>query len=243
VFQGAAEERTHKENQVITHHIPRSFEQIVEDRIKRWESVPAHEKEASRVPAVAISRQAGSLGKQAAQRLADELGMDLYADQLIGLIADTTHVSERVVRTLDEKGVTFLDDMLAKLNGRYGLVSDAYFDVLAHTIATVDWHGNAVILGRGAAYMMHGPNDLRVRFIAPVEMRVKNIARDLGMSESEAQAHLIEADAERSRFVRHYFRLDYDDIRHFDLVLNGEFVNLDDSVEIIKAALKSRMRS
>jgi cytidylate kinase len=229
--------------EVTTHHGPRALEELVEDRVKRWELVPAHEKEVRRLPVVAISRQAGSLGKQVAERLADELGIDLYADQLIGLIAGTTHVSERVVRTLDERGVTFFDDLMATLIGRYGLVSDAYFDVLAKIIATVDWHGNAVILGRGAAYMTHGPNDLRVRFIAPLEMRIETIVRELGLSEEDAKRHLSKIDADRSHFVHHYFRVDYDDIRHFDLVVNNESVDLEASVEIVRAALKSRMRS
>jgi len=224
-------------------HKPRSLERLVEDRVKRWEAIPAHEKEARRLPVIAISRQVGALGETVAERLVGELGMDLYADRLIRVIAETTHVSERVVRTLDEKGVNFLDDMLANLNGRYGLVSDAYFDVLSRTIATVDWHGNAVIVGHGAAYMMHGRDDLRVRFIAPPRMRIENIARDLGLSESEAREHMVETDENRRHFVRHYFHLDYDDVRHFDMVLNNEFVDLDTSVAIIRAALQSRLRS
>lgn len=226
-----------------TQHNPRSLEKIVEDRVRRWELVPAHEKATRRLPVVAISRQAGSLGEPVARRLAEELGMDLYADELIGLIAETTHVSERVVRTLDEKGVTFLEDMLNTLIGKYPLASDAYIDILAKTIATIDWHGNAVILGRGAAYMIHGRDDLRIRFMAPMELRIKNTMRDLGLSEDQAKRHLIEIDEERSRFVHHYFHLDYDDVRHFDLVVNNESVDLDTSVEIVKAALRCRVPS
>lgn len=228
---------------MTTHHNVRTVEEIVEDRVKRWKRVPAREKETRRLPVVAISRQVGSLGKAVAERLANDCGMDLFADQLIGIIAETTHVNERVVRTLDEKGVTFVDDMLAVLNGRYGINSDAYFDVLAKIIATVDWHGNAVILGRGAAYMIHGRDDLRVRFVAPLEMRIARIAHELGVSEDEAKRHVRTSDADRSHFAHHYFGIDYNDVRHFDLVVNNNSVDLDASVEIVKAALKSRMRS
>jgi cytidylate kinase len=228
---------------MINNHTPRTVEQLVTDRIKRWESVPAHEREIRRAPVVAISRQPGSLGQQIARRLADELGLDLYADKLIGIIADRTHVSERVVRTLDEKGVSFLHDMLASLNRRFSLFSDEYFEVLSRTIATVDWHGNAVILGHGAAYMIHGRNDLRVRVIAPLEMRVYNVMRELGMSEDEATRHLSKVAADRSQFVRRYFRTQYDDVRHFDLVINNQFLDLDASVEILRAAWANRLRS
>lgn len=222
------------------HHSIRTVEQIADDRIKRWESIPANEKQARRLPVIAISRQAGSLGKAVAERLAEELGMDIYAEDLIGTIADTTHISESVVRMLDEKAVTFLDDMMAKMIGKYGLTSDEYFDALAKTIAAIDWHGNGVILGRGSAYMVHGRGDLRVRFIAPLDVRIENIMRELGLSKDEAKHHIIDTDAERSRFVHHYYRIDYDDIRHFDLVINNGSMGVSGSVEIVKAALRSR---
>ena len=66
---------------------------------------------------------------------------------------------------------------------------------------------------------------------------------ELGLSEDEARQHLINVGTDRTRFVHHYFRADYDDVSHFDLVVNNEFVDLDASVEIVKAALRSRIQS
>lgn len=225
-----------------THHSPRPIEKLVEDNIVRWKLNPVHEKALRRLPVVAISRQCGSLGEQVARRLAEGLGMNLYGDELIGLIAETNHVSEGVVRTLDEKGVTFMDDMLAALNEKYSMMSNAYFDVLARAVAAIDRRGNAVILGRGAAYMIHGRGDLKIRFTAPVNIRIKNTMRELNLSEDEAKQRLITIDADRARFVNHYFRVDAEDVRHFDLVVNNESLDLEASVEIVKAALRNKMR-
>lgn len=233
----------HTKNRMSTQHSPRDLEHLVDERIKRWKRTPAHEKAMRRLPVVAISRQAGSLGGQVAHRLADELGMDLYGDELVGLIARTTHISERVVRTLDEKGVTFLDDMLGSLIVEHSLGSDAYFHVLAKIIATIDWHGNAVILGRGAAYMIHGRGDLRIRFTAPLRLRIENVMAELGLSEEGARRHLDDVEEDRARFVQHYFRVGPDEVRHFDLTVNNESVDLDCSLAIVKAALQSRMQS
>jgi cytidylate kinase len=226
--------------QMQTNHQPRMIERLVDDRIKLWEAVPAEEKPSRRRPVVAISRQVGSLGQLVAERLAGELGMELYADQLISAIADKTHMSESVVRTLDEKGVTFLDDMLKKIIGKYGLTSDEYINVLARIVATLDWHGNSVIVGRGSAYMIHGPDDLKVRFVAPVAMRIRNIRNELDLTEDEARKHVEKIDAERRHFVHRYFHVDIDDATHFDMVINNESMDLDASLKILKAALHGR---
>lgn len=219
-------------------HTIKPIGQLVEERIRRWETVPAPEKERRRRPVIAISRETGSLGEVAAERLAAELGMDLYDDRIISEIAGSTHMSESVVRTLDERGATFVNDLFSEMIGQYGLTSDEYFNALVKTIATVAWHGNGVIVGRGAAYILQGPQDLKVRFLAPLHSRIENTMREFGIAREAARHRVLQKDADHRHFTHRYFRIDFDDLRAFDLVINNRNVDVASSVEVIKAALR-----
>jgi len=219
-------------------HSIKPVSQLVEERIREWETVPAHEKEQRRRPVVAISRETGSLGEAVADRLAADLAMDLYDDRIISEIAGSTHMSESVVRTLDEKGATFVNDLFAEMIGQYGLTSDEYFNALVKTIATVAWHGNGVIVGRGAAYILQGPKDLKVRFIAPLNTRIENTMREFGIAREAARHRVLQTDADHRHFTHRYFRIDFDDLRSFDLVINNRHVDVESSLETIKAALR-----
>jgi len=220
-------------------HSIKPIAQLVEERVREWEAVPSHEKELRRRPVVAVSRETGSLGEFVARRLAEELRMDLYDDRIISEIAGSTHMSESVVRTLDEKGANFVNDLFAEMIGQYGLTSDEYFNALVKTIATIAWHGNGVVVGRGAAYVLQGPKDLKVRFTAPLDTRIENTMREFGIAREAARHRVLQTDADHRHFAHRYFRIDFDDLRPFDLVINNRNMDVESSVEVIKTALRT----
>jgi cytidylate kinase len=164
--------------------------------------------------------------------------MDLYNGEIISAIARSTHVNESMVRTLDEKGATFVNDLFAEMIGQYGLTSDEYFNALVKTIATIAWHGNSVIVGRGAAYILRNPKDLRVRFLAPLDTRIDNTMRELAITREAARHRVLKTDADYRHFTHHYFRIDFDDLGAYDLAINNRTMDLASSVEVVKATLK-----
>ena len=225
------------------HEDPRLLE-IVEENIKKW-NVRNRRNEAQQrpMPVIAVSREAGSLGRAVADRVAEKLGYRLYAENMISLIAETAHVNEYSVLNIDEKGRSFVYDLLEELNTKYRFQSGNYFNALVKTIATINWQGGGVILGRGAAFIVRGKKaNLVVRFTAPLEWRIENMARELEVDEDEARSRIHELDSARRAFIRNYFSADIDDPHHFDLVINNEFMNVEDSVAVVLAALESKLR-
>ncbi len=221
-------------------HDPKSISRLVEENCKRWELANRTAEKKVHVPVIAISREAGSLGRFVARRLCDDLGMDLYGSRIIGEIAKQTDLSEKVLRTLDEKGRNYLEDMVAMFDRKSGLVSGEFIKTLVRIVGTIERHGNGVILGRGAPFILNRHRNLRVRFIAPLEMRVENIRREFKLSAADAKREIITIDANRRAFTRQYFNVPLDDVSYYDLVINNEFVDLDASVEIVKEALKRK---
>jgi len=194
------------------------------------------------LPVIAISRQAGTLARDVARTLAEERGMQLYGSNIVHEVAKVSHYADRVVSTLDEKGRTYLDDLLVSMERDGDMVGDEYFVCLTRVINAIGRHGNAIILGRGAAHLLRHHNVLRVRFIAPDEYRIDHTRREFDLSEDEARRQVSKTDAERDAFLRHYLGVRHEDPAFYDLIINNAQFDTEASVALIASAL-DRMRS
>jgi len=159
--------------------------------------------------------------------------------KIIQMVAESVEMSEKVICSLDEKEVTKRDDWLTSLFETRHLWPDQYLHHLTKVIGTIGRHGSAVILGRGANYILPQENTFRVRIIAPFELRVKNATRT---TEDEARRYLIKVDADREAFIRKYFNADVKDPAHYDLVINMRVVSIDGAVQAVIAAFNSWKR-
>ncbi len=221
-------------------HRHRTLQRMVEDQIRDWATPPVGSKRPPRSPVVAISRQEGTHGEAAARALADELGMDFYDREIVHLMAETAHIRERVIRSLDERAKSFIEDLFTHLLNRYGITSDEYFDLLGRTIGAIDWHGNAVIVGRGAAHIVRRPENLTVRFVAPLEERIAILCSERGLRPRQAHDWILESDRARNAFLYRYFRTTAE-AEDFDVVIDNRYIGLEASVEILKAAVLTKI--
>jgi len=221
-------------------HRHRTLERMVEDQVLRWEIPPVSERRLERSPVVAISRQEGTHGETAARVVAHDLGMDFYDQEIVHLMAEESHLRDRVIRSLDERARGFVEDLCTHLVSQYGITSDEYFDLLIRTIGAIDWHGNAVIVGRGAGYVVRRPENLVVRFVAPLPDRIEILSRERGLSPKLARERILEEDRKRRAFVHRYFRTTPEE-EPFDLIVDNRYVGLDESIEVLKAAVLSRI--
>ena len=98
-------------------------------------------------------------------------------------------------------------------NERY-LWPDQFIRHLMKVIGTIGRHGSAVIVGRGANFVLPADACLRLRVIAPYEKRVANLARRYQIAEDEARKQVLKTDADRRSFSRKYFYADISDSLH-----------------------------
>jgi cytidylate kinase len=213
---------------------------MVEDQLAKWR-VPASEpmKDAAPVktpPVITISRETGCRATEIAQKLADTLKMDLMGSRIIQMVAESTEMSEKVVKSLDEKEITKRDEWLSALFDRRNLWPDQYLQHLTRVISTIGRHGNAVILGRGATFILPHEETFSVRIIAPWETRIAN---SLKTTREEAQRYLANTDSSREAFVRKYFNADVRDPAYYDLVLNMRGFTVDSAIKAIIGAFNA----
>jgi cytidylate kinase len=213
----------------------RSVERLVEEQLQKWNLRGTERKKKGVKPGtvITISREPGCGGTEIAKRLAKQLDMDLFGGQIIQKVAESVEMSTKVIESLDEKEMTKRDDWLTALFESRHLWPDRYLHHLTKVIGTIGRYGNAVILGRGANYILPEENTFRVRFIAPMEVKLKNVIRT---TREEAEKYIMKTESERRAFVRQYFHSDLTDMDHYDMTINMGKISVDAAVETVKCA-------
>lgn len=217
-------------------HVPRSIERIVEEQARRWAFKGRESADAPRQPVITVSRQHGAGGRELARRLAEELRLDFFDHEIITRIAESAHLSDLVVSTLDERDRKALTDFLAGFASDEYMSPGSYREHLTRVIAAIGAHGGAVVLGRGAHLILGAGKALRVLVVAPLADRVAEIARREALSEREARIRIDAVDATRRAFLAKHFHVDSGDVTHFDLVVNTGVVGISGALAALRGA-------
>jgi cytidylate kinase len=109
-------------------------------------------------------------------------------------------------------------------------------------IGTIEKHDQAVIVGRGANFILPPDKRLSVRLVAPLETRVKNVAKDFNVGTEEARRRVIRADSDRRAFIRKYFNSDIENPLNYDMVLNTGTLSIGTAMEAIKRAMDQKAK-
>jgi cytidylate kinase len=98
--------------------------------------------------------------------------------------------------------------------------ADCIKDLTRGIVTDAARQGNAIIVGRGSAYHLHGrPDVFHVFVYAPFEDKVRRL-RALGKSESEAIELAETVDRDRAAYIKQYFHLDWPAREYFDVMIN-----------------------
>lgn len=218
----------------------KSIEQVIEDQVRRWQAMsPSPQDRRKLPPVVTISRQPGSGGRLIAKGIADKLGLNLFDREILQGVAESAKMSSFLLESLDEKGLNLVDDWVSSLVNERHLWPDQYLQHLMKVVGTIAKHGKAVIVGRGANFVLPTEGVFRVRVVAPQEDRVRHVVEDFGVDRSEAKRHVVRAESDRRAFVRRYFNADIANPENYDLVINTGRMSLETAIATIVAALSA----
>ena len=216
----------------------KSISQIIEDQVHRWQIQQKETPEDKAVvPVVTVSREPGSGGRVVAQNLAAKLGFEVFHQEVLHEMAKRAEISNQLLATLDERGLSVLEDWISSLVDDRHLWPDQYLRHLMNVIGTIGKHGRAVVVGRGANFVLPPEQRFRVRITAPQRLRIENVARDFNLSSDEAKRRVIKTESNRKAFIRKYFNADIADPTNYDLIINTATLTVDQAVDVIGAAL------
>ena len=216
----------------------RSIQQLIEEQMQRWqlmklEKVP----EKKGISTITISREPGSGGNVVAKQLAEKLNFDVFHQEVLLEIAKRADVSDKLLATLDEKGLSVLEDCISALVYDRHLWPDEYLKHLMKVIGAIGKHGRAIIVGRGANFIIPPGNRFRLRIVAPQNLRIANLVSTFDITEEDARRRIIRTESDRRAFIRKYFNADIADPINYDLVINTGELAIDKAVEAVIAAL------
>src|SRR5690606_32181845 len=145
-----------------------------------------------------ISREYGALGGTMGRGVAQALGFGFYAQELVHEIARRADVRRQGVESLDERSQSRIGRWVNdKMTGCIFAQSD-YLRYHTPVIVTVGRYVRGVIIGRCAHLIRYPAQPLRVRAYALLGIRVRYIARRVGLSVSSARRHVQTVDGVRA---------------------------------------------
>jgi cytidylate kinase len=98
-----------------------------------------------------------------------------------------------------------------------------------------------VVLGRAAAMVLRDrPDVLHVRLDGPAERRLAAAVAHSGRPEEEVRRERDAVDAGRVAYVRHFYRCDPAEARHYHLVVDSTVIPHDTVVDLIVTAAQAR---
>lgn len=219
-----------------------NVESIVDKQVRVWsESLKSAEREgrtATHWPVITVSREFGARGAALADKINQKIGFTVWNRALVQAIAEDSEASQEIVDSLDERRRKSLEDAVMGALMGSKVTNVQYLRSLMRLVQAICAHGSAVIVGRGANYVLRADDVLRVRVVAPLENRVLGYARRQGMSEKEARQIIQTSDAERSEFVQYQFRRDVDAPSDYDVVLNSATYDLAQMTELVLQAYR-----
>ena len=213
------------------------------------------------MPVITLSRQFGAGGAAVGRALAERFGAEYLDREVVALVAERMGIPEEEAEGYDERMPTLWQRVMAALAASAPeqavppVPQDAANSPHIHermarlTRAVVEEaadRGNAVILGRGAAFILRDrPDVLRVHLHASLEDRlgyvrtqVEELPGDAGTDDDSVRALCRSVDAARARYLRDHFGVDVNDLRAYDLSIDTGRLGVARAVEIIDIAAR-----
>ena len=183
-----------------------------------------------------ISRELGSGGHEVGMMLSRNLGYRFVDRERILLrLRAAGHKWEKWTEGLDEHAPRVWEKYDRSFRGFVAMVQSTIMDEAAAD--------RVVIMGRGANYLLRGvPFALRVRIVAPLEVRIERICEREGIDENSSRMLIERTDRERAGYLLSVYGSDGKDELDYDLIFDSSKNPFDRIVAEITAVLPEKDR-
>lgn len=198
---------------------------------------------------ITIEREYGSGGRIVGKKLAKELGIGFYDDEILSMTAEKSAVGEQYFRLADEKaGNNLLRRIVGGLRCPAPLnrpktegdvtSTDNLFRFQSEVIRELAQSESCVIVGRCADYVLEtaGKEDLIKIFVyADLPTCIRRTQEMDGITDTkEALAKLSRITKQRREYHKYFTGREWEDMRNYDLLINSSKLELDQVVELMK---------
>lgn len=218
---------------------------MIERQLKLWEtqkqiSQKKLDEESHPKLLITISRAMGAMGEEVATKLSRLTGLQLFDKEIMEAIAKNSGVQSQIVELLDEETKSDLVHWLkGTLKGEIFGKSD-YIKSLTRSVGSIMKHGEAILVGRGANVILGMKRGFHLRIVGSLTIRAERVAKKMNISQKEAEKIVKESDKTRAIFIKKSFGMHAGDPSFYDMVLNSDCLDLDDTVELALLAYSKK---
>ena len=191
-----------------------------------------------------IGREFGSGGREVGEKLAAKLGIKLYDKELLQQAAKDSGFCEEIFENHDEKPTnSFLYSLVMDTYSVSGYSAAPFLDMpLNHkvflaqfeTIKKIAEKESCVIVGRCADYALSdNPDCINIFIHAVLDVRIKNVSRNLNITENKARDIINKTDKQRASYYNYYTSKKWGDSKSYNLSLDAGKLGTDNCVEMI----------
>ncbi len=191
-----------------------------------------------------IGRQCGSQGRAIGMKLAEELNIKCYDNELLTEAAKNSGLCEELFHAHDEKPTNSFLYSLVMDTYSLGYHTSAYMDMpinhkifLAQfdTIKKLAAEESCVIVGRCADYALADyPNTIRIFITGNEDDRIRHLMEIHNVNENRARDIMIRTDKKRASYYNYYSSKKWGDAKGYDLCINSSNTGIDGAVRLIR---------
>ncbi len=199
---------------------------------------------------ITIERQYGSGGRLTGKRLAEELGIHFYDEEILKMTSETSAIGEQYFRLADERAgnnlmyriVTSMKPELTEpdKDGPNITSPENLFRFQSSVIRGLAASETCIIVGRCGNYVLQDQMDnlVRVFVYADTVTRIRRVMDVDKVDEAEALRRMRRIDKERTEYHRYFTGREWMDMENYDLPINASRIDYDQMIQLIKDYLK-----
>ncbi len=193
---------------------------------------------------ITISRQYGSGGREIGSKLAKELNIPFYDNELITRAAKESGFAEAAFHNAESKASNSLLYSIAMGMNSYGnqelgfshlSLDDRIYLAQSDVIRKVAAEGPCVIVGRCADYILKEiGNVINVFIWADLDFRVDRAIRIDHMDQNKIEDNILKIDKRRANYYNYHASEKWGRAENYHLSLKSSLIGIDGCVELIK---------
>lgn len=190
---------------------------------------------------ISISREFGTGGHLIAERIANDLGIELYDRALLDQIAEEKGIDVKHLEKYDERPK--IPIISRRVNGYSNSMEDALVHMQSEFLQKKADSGESfVVVGRCAEMALKDRDGLITIFIrGDRKVKLATVKKRFGLSEKEAVRKMKRHDLKRKAYHNRHSDRKWGDSRGYDLCINDSKLGLNKTVALIEIYIKQRI--
>ena len=196
---------------------------------------------------ITVGREFGSGGRELGKRLADELGVAYYDNEIITEIAKRTNLAEEYVQHVMENGPSAVMPITTGRTFYMGLdplaeQNNAIYREQSCLVKELAEKSDCVIVGRSADYILRDKDPFRLFVYADIESRMercrKRAPEQEHLTDKELRRQIQNVDKKRKKYYEFFTGQTWGERLNYDLCINTSRACIKDVVSAIAKMVK-----